>query len=59
VNDQLIVNGDVVGDGGDFTYVYTATQRSFVMSINNTGFGANATFQICPRLEIGPIDTGL
>jgi hypothetical protein len=58
VNDQLIVNGDVVGES-DFTYVYTATQRSFVMSINNTGAGANATFQICPQLEIGSVDTGL
>lgn len=72
VNDLLLINGGgpipfgpsngVSGyfAGSNFNKTYTATERSFTISVFNTIItGANATIQICPELEIGPIDTGL
>jgi len=72
VNDLLLINGGgsnplpsgygVPGyfAGSNFNKTYTATERSFTISLFNTiNPGANLAIQICPELEIGPINTGL
>lgn len=64
VNDLLLINGGgplpfgpyngVTGyfAGWHFNKTYVATERSFTMSLFNTAPGSNATFTVCPLLDI-------